>query len=223
MVADVAEPISVRVGLARVRVVRTIVRGIWNAVAVTVGVTGVADPIAVDVALRRVGDSRAVVRAGAETARRARVADAVEIRVDLGLRAAVAVDGSTRSSTGAGVEDIRNAVLVRVCGRGIGRYRLDVPSVVNSANGEVVRASGDGQRKLLTRATGLRGRLAGGLRSLREVARRDGCIRVANVVGLVLPAGRILAGSGPVQREVDVPAASSRGASRRVGRDHSRR
>src|SRR5438128_247040 len=103
MVADVAEPISVRVGLARVRVVRTIVRGIWNAVAVTVGVTGVADPIAVD------------------------------------------------------------------------------------------------------------------------VARRDGCIRVANVVGLVLPAGRILARSRPKQRKVDVPASRRGGTSGRDVRDHARR
>ena len=58
---------------------------------------------------------------------------------------------------------------------------------------------------------------------MREVARSNGGAGIAQIVSLVLPAGGVLTGSGPVQREIDIPAAGRSGTSRRDVRDHPRR
>src|SRR2546428_12877571 len=85
VITDVTKAVAVRSSLGWVGVVRAVVRGVGHAVAVPIRVARVADSVAIDVALRRVHDGRTVVGAGAQAARRARVADAVQVRVHLRL------------------------------------------------------------------------------------------------------------------------------------------
>jgi hypothetical protein len=105
-------PVEIYSGANRCK--RTEVAAVGDAVAIDVWIAGIADAIQVEVSLRGVGVAGAVICPDAESARSSRIAEAIQVSVDLPLGAAVGVYGCGGRGSRAGVTCVAYAVSISV-------------------------------------------------------------------------------------------------------------